>query len=290
MKTLVRLALLVVTAFTLPSSALAIGSITDGGVTFAFTSFAQGNNNTSNANFTGASPTSDHLFETWWFFRVNGDTRETAFSATPTSEDYSLGNYGSIAWDNVAGRNLFDAQLNLAVIDPGTGGNLFQEMVITALANVTLSIFHYADFEVAGSAGGDTATLVSTSPNIQINVGDGAASVPWIGYGANAYKVTPYGTGNPRSVLVDMTDNGVDNLNNTGLPFAAGDFSGGFQWNFSLTAGQSMTLLTQWGTGSPLLPPSSMPTPEPGTALLMAIGLLGLAFQGRRAAKQRNAR
>ena len=270
----------------LPGRALAIGSITDGDVTFAYTTFAQGNNLTTRANFTGAGP-GDQVYENWWFFRVSGDSRETPFTA-PTSEDYSLGNYATLDWADMSSRGLFSATLNIAVMDPGTGGNLFQEMVITALGAVTLEIFHYADFEVGGSSGTDSASLVSSSPDIQISVSDGTNSVPWIGYGADAYKVTRYATnGNPRSIIMDLTDNGVDNMNNTGLPWAPGDFTGAFQWSLSLTAGQSVTLLSQWGANAPLLPPTSMPTPEPGSAVLMAIGLFGLGLMGRRARTQR---
>ena len=50
-------------ALTLSGRALAIGSITQGDVTFAYTSFAQGNANTTNADFTGAGP-GDQIYET----------------------------------------------------------------------------------------------------------------------------------------------------------------------------------------------------------------------------------
>ena len=265
-----------------PGSALAIGSITSGDVTFAYTSFAQGNTNTTNADFTGAGP-SDQLYETWWFFRVLGDGPETAFSA-PDAEDYSLGDYATLGWTDVARRGLFDATLNVAVIDPGIGGNLFQEMNITALSNLTIEIFHYADFDVAGSAGADSATLTAVGADIEIGISDGAGTVvPFIGYGAGAYKVTDWANGGGgRSLLRDLTDNGTDDLNDSGLPFTAGDFTGGFQWTLNLVAGQTATLLTQFGTDAPLLPPTAMPVPEPETALLMGLGLLGLGFQGRR--------
>lgn len=278
-------------AMLLPTgSALALGSITQGDVTFAYTSFAQGNNNTTNADFTGAG-TGDQLYESWWFFRVNGDTRETAFAA-PNTEDYTtFPAYARLGWTNVSGRSLFDATLNVSVMDPGVGGNLFQEMTITATSNVTMTLFHYADFDVSGSAGGDSASLVSSSPDVNISIGDGVTNVPFIGYGATAFKVRDYNAngGNP-SVLRDLTDNGVDNLDNSGLPFAAGDYAGAVSWTLTLLAGQSATFLTQFGTNAPLLPQSAMPTPEPGTAVLMAIGLIGLAIQGNRARRSRRLR
>lgn len=272
-------------ALALPGVAWSIGSITDTDVTFAYTSFAQGNNDTTNADFTGAG-TGDQVFESWWFFRVSGDGRETAFAA-PDAEDYSLGNYATLDWTDVGGRGLFDARLNVAVVDPGVGGNLFQEMNITATANLTLEVFHYSDFDVAGSFGSDSATLTSAGPDITITVTDGGGTtVPFVGYGADAFKVTHYGNGAPRALLRDLTDNGVDDLNGAGLPFGPDDFTGGFQWSMTLLAGESTSLLTQWGTDAPLLPQSSMPTPEPGTGLLLGLGLAGLALQGSRAKRR----
>jgi len=272
-------------------SAFALGSITAGDVTFAYTSFAQGSNDTTNADFTGASA-SDQVYESWWFFRVSGDTRETAFTA-PDTEDYTtFPAYARLGWTDVSGRGLFDATLNVAVVDPGIGGNLFQEMTITATSNVTLTLFHYTDFDVSGSAGGDSASLVSSSPDVEIAIGDGTVSVPFIGYGASAYKVTDWnGVGGPnRSILRDLTDTNVDNLDNSGLGFGPGDYTAAVSWNVTLLAGQSATFLTQFGTDAPLLPSSAMPTPEPGTAVLMAIGLIGLAVQGQHARRHRRVR
>jgi hypothetical protein len=287
MKWITRVSMLAALAAALPMPADAIGSITSGDVTFAYTSFAQGNNDTTNADFTGAGP-NDQVYESWWFFRVSGDGRETAFSA-PDAEDYSLGDYATLDWTDVAGRGLFDATLNVAVIDPGVGGNLFQEMNVTALADLTIDVFHYSDFDVAGSAGSDSASLISAGPDVEIGISDGGGTiVPFVGYGANGFKVTDWSNGGgSRSLLRDLTDNNTDDLDDSGLPFAAGDFTGGFQWTLNLVAGETATLLTQFGTDAPLLPPSAMPAPEPGSAILMGLGLLGLGIQGRRTRRVR---
>lgn len=283
MKRIARALALAGLAAGLPVSADAIGSITAGDVTFAYTSFAQGGNDTTNADFTGAGP-NDQVYESWWFFRVSGDGRETAFSA-PDAEDYSLGSYATLDWTDVAGRGLFDASLDVAVIDPGVGGNLFQRMNVTARVDLTIDVFHYSDFDVAGSAGSDSASLISAGPDVEIGISDGGGTVvPFVGYGANAFKVTDWSNGGgTRSLLRDLTDNNTDDLDGSGLPFGPGDFTGAFQWSLNLVAGETATLLTQFGTDAPLLPASAMPAPEPGTALLMGLGLLGLGIQGRRA-------
>ena len=274
------LSALVIAALVTPGVALALGSITDGDVTFSYTSFNQGFRNTTDTDYTGAGA-GDQMWESWWFFRVTGDTREYAFAA-PDTDDYSLGNYATLDWADVNARGLFSAQLNVAIVDPGVGGNLYQEMNITAVGSLILEVFHYTDYDVGGTPGDDTAVLDSAAGDIQITVTDGGTGdfVPFIGYGADHYEVTPW-----RALLTDLTNNGnTGDLGDTGLPFATGDFTGGFQWSVSLNAGETATLMSQFGANAPLLPPIAMPTPEPGTGLLLGLGLAGLALRDRRPA------
>ena len=253
-----------------PGSALAIGSVTDGDVTFAYTNdFNTSNGNTVDTDFTGAA-TGDLTWESWWFFRVSGDGRETAF-ATPDLETYS-GSVGQLDWNDPGGAGLFSAILQFEVLDTGIDmGNLFQNMLITNTggANLTIDIFHYSDLDLAGTFGGDSAILAANPDGIEINVSDGADSAPIIGYGADAYQVTPW-----RTLLRDLTDNNVDDFDNSGLPFGPDDFTGGFQWSTTIAAGSTESFLTQFGSNAPLLPRGASIIPEPNTALLAGLGLL----------------
>ena len=53
-----------------PTAALAIGSIVDGDVTFAYTNdFSTSRGDTVDTSFTGAA-TGNQQYESWWFFRV----------------------------------------------------------------------------------------------------------------------------------------------------------------------------------------------------------------------------
>lgn len=271
-----------------PLPSWAIGSITDGDVTFAYpTSFNSSAGNTVNANF-NVETAGDHLYETWWFYRVSGATGESALRA-PDLETYS-GNYALLEWTDVDGTGRFDATLELAVFDPGTGGQLFQELTVqnVTATPLTLDIFHYADFDAGGTWQNESATLVSAGPDIEMAISDGSTldQVPWIGYGADAFEVTTW-----NALLGDLTDGATTNLANGGLPYGPGDFTGAFQWVAEVLApGETRSFLTQFGTNAPLAPPSIMPTPEAETGLLMFIGLAGLAYQARRARIQRDAR
>src|SRR6185295_12946791 len=61
---------------------------------------------TPTTNFTGVG-TGDYLFEDGWWFRVSGDTQETAFPAPTTTTCAAAA--GTITWADVAARGLFSA-------------------------------------------------------------------------------------------------------------------------------------------------------------------------------------
>lgn len=268
-------ALALVLAVLCPGSAWAIGTVTDGDVTFGYTNdFNTSRGNTVDTQFVGAAA-GDLTWESWWFFRVSGDGRETAFAA-PDSEAYT-GSVGTLDWNDPGGAGLFSAMLAFEVIDTGVDmGNLFQNLFVTNTsgADLTIDIFHYSDLDLAGTFNGDSAVLAANPGGIEINVSGGANTAPLIGYGATAYQVTPW-----RTLLRDLTDNNVDNLDNSGLSFGPDDFTGGFQWSTTIASGSTESFLTQFGSDAPLLPRSASVIPEPSSALLAGLGLIALGLR-----------
>lgn len=264
-----------------PLSAMAIGNVTAGGVTFGYTNnFTTGASNTVDVAFTGAG-TGDMAFESWWFYRVSGGTREMAF-ANPDIELYS-GSTGRLDWNDPAGLGGFSATLSFEVLDTGTDqGNLFQNMRIynTSGADLTIDIFHYSDLDLGGTAGNDRATVGSNPGGIQINLSDPNQTAPIVGYGANGYQVTQYS-----QLLQELTDTGVDNLTGGAPPSGNRDMTVGFQWSVTIAAGGYQDFMTQFGSNAPLLDPSVTVVPEPGTAILMGLGLLLLAVPPRDGSK-----
>jgi hypothetical protein len=262
-----------------PVSASAIGNVTAGDVTFGYTNnFATTTNNTVDVAFTGAGA-GDMGFESWWFYRVSGGSQESAF-ANPDIELYD-GSVGSLVWNDPAASGQFSAALSFEVIDTGASrGNLFQNLRIsnTTGAPLTIDIFHYSDLDLGGSsgAGNDRAALGSNPDGIQINLSDTTQTAPIVGYGANAYRVSQYA-----QILADLTDTGVDNFANTGLPLNNRDVTVGFQWMLTIGVGEYRDFLTQFAGNAPLLDPSVTVVPEPGTAILMGLGLLALAVPPR---------
>lgn len=269
-----------------PLPAAAIGNITAGGVTFGYTNnFTTGASNTVDVAFTGAG-TGDMAYESWWFYRVSGGSRETAF-ANPDLELYNMngGSVGRLEWNDPAASGRFSAALSFEVMDTGTNsGNLFQNLRIvnTGATDLTIDIFHYSDFDLAGTAANDRATIGSNPDGFQINLTDNTTgqTAPVVGYGANAYQVTQYA-----QLLANLTDTGVDNLTGGSPPSGNRDMTLGFQWSVTIAAGGYHDFMTQFGSNAPLLDPSVTVIPEPGTAILMGLGLLLLAVPPRDASK-----
>lgn len=80
-----------------------------------------------------------------------------------------------------------------------------------------------------------------------------------------AYQVTAANT--LRSALLN---NSVTNLNNTGLPFSTGNYTGAWQWNVTINAGQTAgihALLSDFDYDPPA------PVPEPASIALAVLGL-----------------
>jgi len=172
----------------------------------------------------------DHLFQNWWWYRVNGvDVREFAFAnATGTVPG---GNTATTTWTFAN----FTAALTYLVQDSGANaGRLGQAMSITntTSAEISLALYNYTDFDLGGTAVADSA-VVGPGPQT-IRITDAGTFAEFECPGATAYGVTTFA--GLRGTLADAD---IDNLNNTGLPFGPGDFTGAFQWNVILAPGET---------------------------------------------------
>lgn len=204
----------------------------------------------------GGAGNPDHAFQTWWWYRVEGDSRERSF-ANAVNSDWSSPGKGRLEYQT----DDFFAVMSFQVTGIADGyGVLTQTLTVLNTSNTTktFNLFNYNDVDLAGSAGGDSATL--NSPNV-IRITD--ANSPWVAFyeGTDAFGVDSFA-----NLRAELADNGVDNFGSSGLPFGPGDFTGGFQWSFTLNAGGA-------ATASATLTITTVPTPG---ALAMA-GLSGLA-------------
>jgi hypothetical protein len=129
---------------------------------------------------------------------------------------------------------------------------------------LTMVLFNYADIDANGPNPLDDD--VATGGINSITDVAGGWQVTHSAVGASAYQVSVYS--NIRDFLLDSA---VNNLNNTGLPFGPGDYTGAFQWNLTIPGGSSMTVTSSLAIAQ---------VPEPGTLALTA--LAGGLFAWRR--------
>lgn len=183
----------------------------------------------------------DQLYESGWFYRVEGDLQESRLPS-PDSETF-VGDTALLIWYNVDDRNLFNVAIEYKLSQPADG----EAVLVTTVAfeNISnspqiLDVYSYQDIEARGTSGGDTASLTH-EPDF-ISIIDTDALVTWRGGSVSAYQVTEH------SDLLDLLlDNELTSFENSGLPFPAGDFTGGFQWSVEMPAFSIYFLQTTLG-------------------------------------------
>ncbi|MBC7833641.1 MAG: hypothetical protein H7Y88_00890 [Phycisphaerales bacterium] len=211
---------------------------TGGTISSGNTTFTQGNAPTSSlalgplANLSvGGDANPDHLVQSWWWARI--DTLDTS--------ENCLNSATSAVWagDTSTVTYAFAIPLTSEVVQHSrveglaTGGRLIEEITQINTSSVTQrwTAFHYLDLNLAGTAAGDVAVLDGD----RIRISDG----PWVAEyeGSDTYQV-----GSFASVRNLLTNAVVDTFDNSGLPYAAANWTGGYQYTFTLAPGESITL------------------------------------------------
>lgn len=234
------------------TTAFAQGTITDGAATFVRTSTPFDATPTGNLTGVSATSTQDHLFETGWYFRVSGDTREFFFPA-PSTQNYAA-NTSTLDWTDVAARGLFSArEVSVVTNLSGPSGRVEQTMTITNLSQsnpLVIDIFHMLDYDVQPTAGNDSATQIGPT---RIGLTDpGGVTGEYVGVGASAFMVRAFSGTDLGAVLDDST---VTNLDNSGLPFGPGDYTSAMQWaSQTIAPSASASFVVQFSINTTTVP------------------------------------
>jgi hypothetical protein len=174
----------------------------------------------------GDAIAADHGFEHWWYFRVAGDTRESAVRAVG-------GFTGAVApflthldrdFADLESRGLLRAMYDADVYDAGpASGVVVSRLTLQNISAgpVTFDLFAYTDLDIAGTFGDDVCTgdgsrhLVTDLTGVQVEVR---------AIGNDKSDVKTYSL-----IRNELSDTGGDDLTDALPPFA-GDYTGAFQW------------------------------------------------------------
>jgi uncharacterized protein (TIGR03382 family) len=241
------------------------GTINQGSSTFTIADYptvGTGNGNTSNFRVNDPAGV-DHAFQTNWWFRTAGASRETLLNSA-TSSSYT-GNVGQASFLLAAN---VPATLVTFVEQTGVGrGRLTQTLVVTNNTSeaITLDLFNYTDLDVNNAAGGNNVSILNPTL-MQVSRGDW--TVQYSGIGATAYQNTAFST--LRGLLTNASVNNLDNTPGVGSVIAPQDFTGAFQWSITIDPGFSRSVTS-----------SISVIPTPGAAALLGLGALAAGRRRR---------
>lgn len=226
------------------SPAYAQGTISLGNVQFVRTASSWDTSPAADLRGVSLPLTDDHLYEFGWWFRVAGDSQETAFPV-PDDQSYNA-ELSTLTWNDVSGRGLFWARehAGISTLSGGIDGRVYvwlEIMNLSAVNPLSLEIFNLADFDLQPTTSNDTAGLVEWTPHGILQLNDAGGNFAQYNARREAgrpihYLVRPFGGTDIGTVL---SDTAITNFDDSGTPFGPGDFTAG--WQFSITLAPSAT-------------------------------------------------
>jgi hypothetical protein len=256
----------VVVYFTSPGLASATNSSV--AIDFVFTSITLSNNNSvvqinptsEDGMFSWTVDGTNQMYQHWFWLRQGSSGPQTSFDqlGAPLGLSYTATNAGILYLPPGLNVNL---GFWLTGGAPGSFASEVVESIMiqnTASTPVTLHLFDYADFDLAGLSEGDTLSFPGT--NIVLQQGKGMTATQTV------QGSTPnYWEGSWYSIALDeIQGTSPVTLSDELIPPEPGDQTFAYQWGFTLGAGQTFTInLTN----------SIQP-------LLISFGSLDVAFQG----------
>jgi hypothetical protein len=171
---------------------------------------------------TGAAGT-DHCYQTGWWYRLSGDTREYTLANANLALTSWSGNLGVVHYDLPG----FEAHVEYEVSEPAPGqGVLLHTLEITNIAGapMRITVFHYLDYDLGATAAGDSAAITA-NPDV-MRISEGATFGEYGGQGADAFLAGAFAT-----VRSELTNSTVSSFASIGLPFGPGDWTAAWQWN-----------------------------------------------------------
>lgn len=228
-------------------------TIRDGGCTYNLTN-AIGNRIGGAAGLADLrTATNDHLFQNWFWYRSNSDTREYAlanqsFFNSVAINEARLRYLEPVADGAVANALLFDLEYTISDLSPSFTGVASApvcvrcEVVITIKVRnltpvpVNLQLFAYNDMDLNSSSSGDNAFIAGGDNQVQMitDAGPGGTGCRVDGvFKVSSTDHTAWQIGAFPNIRARLDDAAANVLLNTVSPFT-GDYTGAQQWSITL--------------------------------------------------------
>ena len=206
------------------------GTIADPPVIFTRTIAAFGE--APRVRFTGVStdPMDSHVFETGWWYRIAGDAAEKFFPI-PDTENYGV-DASTMTWNDVDDRGLRAIETAVVTDGGGPSGQVLFSLIVTNLSTTTpldIVVFTMADLDVAGTTDGDSVTVLDPNERLRIADADGDFA-DYGAEGAGAFLVRPFDSTGITDVAGLLSNDVIDDFDNSGVDSGPGDLTSGFQW------------------------------------------------------------
>lgn len=235
----------------------------------------------------------DHMFQQWFWGRAIDDTfdgdpceveecsLESIFDLDLLHHELHVPNIAHIRFATVIdeGVNSVDLLYTLTGGAAGSGASSLDEVITIFNADIDpldVVAFAYADFDLAGSIGGDTASFDGTDTFTQSDGGT-IATFTSVDPLPDHWEIAFWS-----STRTKLNDADIDVLTDLTSPLGPGDTTTTFEYDLTIPAGGSTAIhLSKSFQGERVQPV----IPEPGTMLLFGLGGLGAGFVRRRRAK-----
>ncbi len=227
-------------------------TITDGSASLTIVQdYITGTGCGSNANFDAGNGI-DQLFALDWYLGIGDRNSENIpYAYYYTVEDNAI----TVQYDDVLGVSGLSAELTITLTEMApVDVQIAQSMTITNNTGAALDIrlFNYLDLDKNNTQSDDAIILLEDDCNFTTQISDAEDPSQTCYYTMNAsdgYEIAPFPD------LCNKLLDGVDNLNNTGLPLSASDHTQALQYDATIPNGGSSTAVALVTFGS--LPPTA---------------------------------
>ena len=216
----------------------------------------------------------NQLSQQWFWFRTGSTGPEASIETLPlvgeiaSDTNANPGNDKLVLRYGSASTFFIDITYTLNGT-ASSGSDMGEQIAITNNSGSPLDFhfFQYTDFDLNGTTAGDTVTLDNPNTVRQFK-GSTVIAETVATPAADRYELAFF-----NSTLTKLNNGSTDTLSNGATTVGPGDVTWAFEWDPTIAAGQTFLINKD----------KNLSIPEPGTLMLISIGLVGgLVFLRRR--------